>query len=75
MNVHNFSSGALKPSSHDFPCSLGEKAIDSMTGMTGTICAFLIYADGSKAVQLVCVDAQGHLHYEWIATSRVRAAT
>jgi hypothetical protein len=65
----------IQPCTYQFPCSLGDKVVDTFTGFVCTVSGLVVWGDGSKQAQVVWINPHGQLQYDWIACARLKSAT
>jgi hypothetical protein len=61
----------MNTSTFNFPCSIGDKVRDSMTGFTGTISGLIVWSDQSTGACISTV-ADGKIENEWVPVSRLQ---
>lgn len=64
----------MNPSTVSFPCSVGDKVTDNLTGLTGKVSSLASYSDASQGICITYLK-DGEMKNEWVANTRVEAAS
>lgn len=63
----------MNPVVHTFPCNIGDKVTDSITGIAGVISGLIVWSGGDQGAAITYV-VEGRPQVEWVPVSRLRAA-